>query len=188
MIFNGSKKLETERLILRKIETNDYIVAYKEWFNDPEQVIYTIHDVHKNEEMTKRVFDKWIQEYNDEKVFRWMIVLKENNEPIGTIDVNNTWSKYSCVELGYTIAKKYWGNGYATEATMAVINYLFNECEVQTIYSECMENNIASRRVMEKCGMIQEGCLRNRCEDRNGKRQNLLSFSITRDEFNKKFN
>ena len=187
MIFNGTKELETKRLLLRKIEPGDYKVAYKEWCSDLEQVKYTIHGIHKSEEVTKSVYDKWIQEYNDPKTLRWMIVLKDTNEPIGTIDINNTWSKYGCVEPGYIIARKYWGHGYATEATMAVMNYLFDECDVQTIYSEFMEDNIASGRVMQKCGMVQEGRLRNRCEDKTGKRQDLLSCSITRDEFYEKF-
>ena len=187
MKFLGSKLLETDRLILRKIESDDYKIAYREWCSDPEQVKYTIHGIHKSEDVTKNVYDRWISEYDDIKTFRWMIVLKSNNEPIGTIDINNTWSKYSSVEPGYIVSRKYWGNGYATEATMAVMSYLFRECEVETIYSEFMEDNIASGRVMQKCGMIQEGILRNRCEDKSGKRQNLISYSISKEEYFEKF-
>ena len=66
---------------------------------------------------------------------------------------------------------------------MPVMKYLFDECDVQTIYSEFMEDNIASGKVMQKCGMIQEGRFRNRCEDKTGKRQDLLSYSITKEEF-----
>ena len=116
-----------------------------------------------------------------------MIILKDTNEQIGTIDINNTWSKYGCVEPGCIIARKHWKKGYATETMMAVMKYLFEECDVQTIYSEFMEDNIASGRVIQKCGMIQEGILRNRCEDKVGKRQNLLSYSIIRDEFYEKY-
>ena len=183
MIFKGSPELETERLRLRKINENDYKIAYELWCNDPEQVIYTVHGIHKNEEVTKKVYDKWIEDYNDEKTMRWIIELKENNLPIGMIDINNTWSKFSSVEAGYTIAKKYWNQGYATEATKRVIKFLFDECELETFYSEFMEDNIGSGTVMKKCGMIQDGCLRNRCVDRNGKRQNLISMSITRTEY-----
>ena len=50
--------------------------------------------------------------------------LKENSLPIGMIDINNTWSKYSSVEPGYIIARKYWGFGYATEATKRVMKYM----------------------------------------------------------------
>jgi len=185
MLFKGSPRLETERLILRKIEPEDYKIAYKLWCNDLEQVIYTVHGIHNSEEVTKKIYDRWIQEYNDKKTMRWIIEIKEINQPIGMIDINNTWSKFSSVESGYVIAKKYWGKGYATEATKRVMKYLFDECELQTFYSEFMEDNIGSGRVMQKCGMTQDGCLRNRCQDRNGKRQNLISYSITRDEYYK---
>jgi len=185
MLFKGSPRLETDRLILRKIEPEDYKIAYKLWCNDLEQVIYTVHGIHNSEEVTKKIYDRWIQEYNDKKTMRWIIEIKEINQPIGMIDINNTWSKFSSVESGYVIAKKYWGKGYATEATKRVMKYLFDECELQTFYSEFMEDNIGSGRVMQKCGMTQDGCLRNRCQDRNGKRQNLISYSITRDEYYK---
>lgn len=183
MIFKGSPQLETKRLVLRKINEFDYKIAFEQWCNDPEQVIYTVHGIHKNEDVTKRVYDRWIEEYSDENTMRWIIVLKDNNMPIGMIDINNTWSKYSSVEPGYIIARKYWGNGYATEATQRVMKYLFEECELETFYSEFMEDNIGSGKVMKKCGMTQEGCLRNRCQDKNGKRQNLISMSITREEY-----
>ena len=61
MKFLGSKTLKTDRLILRKIKSDDYIVAYKEWCSDPEQVKYTIHGIHKNIEVTKNVFDSWTE-------------------------------------------------------------------------------------------------------------------------------
>ena len=185
MIFEGTPRLETDRLLLRKIEPNDYKIAYEQWCNDSEQVLYKVHGIHKSEDVTKIVYDRWIEEYNDEKTMRWIIELKENSLPIEMIDINNTWSKYSSVEPGYIIARKYWGLGYATEATMRVMEYLFKECELETFYSEFMEDNIGSGKVMKKCGMTQDGCLRNRCEDKNGKRQNLISMSITKDEYYK---
>ena len=67
MIFKGTPRLETDRLILRKIEPNDYKIAYEQWCNDPEQVLYTVHGIHKSVDVTKRVYDRWIEEYNDEK-------------------------------------------------------------------------------------------------------------------------
>ena len=185
MIFKGSPNLETKRLLLRKIKSDDYKKAFNLWCHDEEQVLYTVHGIHKTEEETKKFYDRWIKEYSDNKTMRWIIELKEINEPIGVIDINNTFSKYSSVEVGYTIAKKYSNQGYATEATKRVMKYLFEECEIETFYAEFMEDNIASKKVMEKCGMTKEGCLRNRCEDRNGKRQNLISMSITKDEYYK---
>lgn len=67
MKFLGTKKLETDRLILRKINNEDYKDAYVTWCNDEDIVKYTVHGVHKNIDVTKRVYERWIQEYEDEK-------------------------------------------------------------------------------------------------------------------------
>lgn len=52
MIFKGTPRLETDRLILRKIEPNDYKIAYEQWCNDHEQVLYTVHGIHKSVDVT----------------------------------------------------------------------------------------------------------------------------------------
>lgn len=183
MKFLGTKKLETDRLILRKINSEDYKDAYNTWCNDEEIVKYTVHGVHKNIDVTKRVYERWIKEYDDEKTFRWIIELKENHKVIGTIDVSSPWIKYGTLEPGYIIGKEYWGKGYATEATKEVIRYLFEECDVDTIYSEHMENNIGSGRVMQKSGLVFEARLKSRVVDREGNRQDLLSYVLTKDEY-----
>lgn len=183
MKFLGTKKLETDRLILRKINNEDYKDAYVTWCNDEDIVKYTVHGVHKNIDVTKRVYERWIQEYEDEKTFRWIIELKENHKVIGTIDVSSPWIKYGTLEPGYVIGKEYWGKGYATEATKEVIRYLFEECDADTIYSEHMENNIGSGRVMQKSGLVFEARLKSRVVDREGNRQDLLSYVLTKDEY-----
>ena len=53
----------------------------------------------------------------------------------------------------YRLKKKYWGKGYATEVAQALIAKAFLEPEVQEIYAITMKDNLASRKVMEKCGM-----------------------------------
>ena len=182
MIFNGTKELETERLLLRKIQPDDYVVAYKEWCSDPEQVKYTIHGIHKSEMVTKNVYDKWIEEYNDPKTLRWMIVLKDTNEQIGTIDINNTWSKYGCVEPGYIIARKHWKKGYASEVLRRVIEYLLTEQDFYLVEANHRSSNPASGRVMEKAGMKYDGTLRERRINPDGTRADMIYYSITKNE------
>lgn len=67
MVFHGSPNLETERLLLRKINSEDYAIAFDLWCNDSKQVKYTVHGIHKNVDVTKRVYARWIEEYDDEK-------------------------------------------------------------------------------------------------------------------------
>ena len=63
-------------------------------------------------------------------------------------------------ELGYYIGKPYWNNGYATEATQAVITYGFAVLGLRRIFAAHFARNPASGRVMQKAGMIYEGCLK----------------------------
>jgi RimJ/RimL family protein N-acetyltransferase len=55
-------------------------------------------------------------------------------------------------ELGYWLGVPYWGQGYATEAARAVIDYAFGTLQFEALHSGARVNNPASRRVLEKCG------------------------------------
>lgn len=60
---------------------------------------------------------------------------------------------------------------------------MFEDCEAELVNAEFMDNNPASGKVMQKSGLIYEGKLRNRVIDKNNKRNDLLSYSITREEY-----
>ncbi len=63
-------------------------------------------------------------------------------------------------ELGYVLARSYWGNGYMTEAVSAVVDWLLSVPEVHRVWAVCDTANLASARVMEKVGMTREGILK----------------------------
>ena len=188
MKFLGTKTLETERLILRKIKIEDAPVAYKNWCNSDIVDKYVLWTKHSSEETTIEQYEKWIEEYNDEKTFRWIVELKENHDLIGTIDVSKRFIKHGSCEIGYCYSDKYWNNGYATESLKAVMKFLFEECEADIINAEFMNNNPASGKVMEKSGMKFEGTLRSRVIDKNNIRNDLVCYSITKDEYFKSVN
>ena len=82
--------------------------------------------------------------------------------------------------MGYAYGSKFWNKGYATEVLDSIINYLMKEEGFYTIYAKHLSLNPASGRVLEKCGMIYEGRLKNRIIDKNtGKYDDLLSYSIS---------
>lgn len=66
-------------------------------------------------------------------------------------DTNHWWGEDS-VELGYWVAEEYWGNGYATEASEALINHAFNDLGVEEIFASYRYDNPKSGRVLEKLG------------------------------------
>lgn len=146
------RELETERLRLRYIDKNDAAKIFYGWANDPEVTEYLTWDFHKDILETNFVLAIWIEEYKNENSFRWGIERKEDGALIGMIDVVRFDGKENSVPvIGYCSGKKYWGNGYMTEACKAVVGELF-ECGYPTILISAAAENIGSNRVIQKCG------------------------------------
>ena len=61
------------------------------------------------------------------------------------------------IEVGYRFLNEHWGHGYATEAATASVAYGFDELRLDRIVAVALESNIASRRVLEKCGLYEIG-------------------------------
>jgi [ribosomal protein S5]-alanine N-acetyltransferase len=84
-------------------------------------------------------------------------------------------------EVGYWIGVPYWNNGYATEATRALIDYAFDELGLNRIYAFHFSGNPASGRVMEKAGMQLEGVLREE-HVKNGEYRDSRLYGIIRSD------
>lgn len=178
----GTKQLETNRLILRKIKSNDYIDAFKNWCNSDLVDKYVTWTKHENINVTKTLYDEWIEEYDD-KTYRWIIEYKESSEAIGMTGVSKKFLSSSTCEVAYCLGEKFWNKGIMSEALSEIVRFLFVECDAQTIWAEYLENNPASGKVMKNVGMKYEGTLRKRVVDKNGIRNDLIVYSILKDEY-----
>ncbi len=166
MQHSGTKRLETDRLILRKLTLNDAFAAFKNWTNDRDVTKYLTWPVHEHLNTTQKVIRDWVNRYEQRDFYQWAIVLKENgDEPIGTISVVKKDDNTRMVQIGYCIGKKWWHQGITTEALSALIRYFFQEVNVNRIEARHDPNNQNSGKVMLKCGMKFEGILRQ--ADRN---------------------
>ncbi len=183
MKYIGTKNIETNRLLLRKLTIEDAYNAFKNWCNKDNVDKYVLWKKHETVDITLKQYENWVLEYENPKTFRWIVELKENKEVIGTIDVSTKFLKYGTCEIGYCYGDEFWNKGYATESLKAVIKYLFEEADAELICAEYMSNNPASGKVMKKSGMKYEGILRSRVVDKDNKRNDLISYSITREEY-----
>lgn len=180
----GTQTLETENLLLRRLEVKDYKEAYENWYKDKEGAKYSLWDEHKSSELTKKLFEIWYKEYPKLDVYRWVIELKETKELIGIIDSqSNKYEDYGAFELGYSLSKKYWNKNYMTETIKRVIEFFMEDVEANVVYAECMSDNKASERVMQKVGMTKEGVLKDRVINKENKVNDLISYSITKKEY-----
>ena len=144
--------IKTERLILRPLTDKDAAEMFKNWTWDERVAKYCRWYPHKSIEETKQLLKMYIRQAENGFDYRWGIILKDSNNLIGIIDVVDLSEDKKTAEVGYVLAYDYWNNGYLTEALKAVITELFND-GVETVIADHHVENIASGRVMEKCGM-----------------------------------
>ena len=97
---------------------------------------------------------------------------------IGSISVTRQKNIHRLTgELGYYIARKYWGKGIMTEAVKQICRYVFDKSDIIRIYAEPFAFNVASCRVLEKAGFSYEGTLR-RNAIKNGKLVDMKMYSL----------
>lgn len=181
MLGIGTKQIETKRLILRKIEKNDYINIYKNWTSDKITTRYLTWDIHASLEETKKYVEYKLEKNKKPYSFDWLIVLKETNEPIGEIEAVDVSLRDKLVTVGYCIGSKYFGNGYVLEALNEFIKYMFEEVKVDKIICCHISTNPNSGKVMAKAGMKKDGVLKGYLIDKNtDKREDQVWYSIDR--------
>ena len=160
MNHKGTKLIETNRLYLRAFESSDAEAVFKNWTSDKKVTEFLRWPTHSDISITKRVVSSWVEESKKLDSYQWAIVLKEINEPIGTIGVVSKNEVLNILHIGYCIGSKWWHQGITTEAFKAIIPFLFEEVGTNRIESQRNPNNPNSGNVMKKCGLQYEGTLR----------------------------
>ena len=144
--------IETKRLILRKLQKGDAFEIFNNWANDDEVTKYVTWNTHKDISVTEQILDYWLKEYDNPKTIRYGITIKETGELVGSIDVVHYIDNIK-PEVGYCLSRKCWNKGYMTEVCNAFVDYLFS-LGYQEVVIEADVNNIASNKVIQKCGFI----------------------------------
>lgn len=151
--------LKTERLKLRPFSLDDAPNVQK-LAGDKEIARTTLLIPHPYQDGDA---ETWINTHKPmlekDKSVTYAIVTKDTDELIGAIGLSLSID-YNHAEMGYWIGVPYWGKGYCTEATRGILKYGFEELKLNRIYAHHMINNPASGKVMEKIGMLHEGCCR----------------------------
>ncbi len=170
--------LETERLTLRRLTMRDARDLH-EWMKDPEVARSVLWDAHRDIWETKSYLRYMLWQYREGLPCSWGIVLRESGRVIGTIGFMMHHPDHAFAEVGYSIGRKYWGQGLMTEALEAVLKECFATLKLNRVEAMHFPENPASGRVMEKCGMQHEGTLRERII-RRGECRNVEMWGITR--------
>ncbi|MDX5405351.1 MAG: GNAT family N-acetyltransferase [Bacteroidota bacterium] len=116
---------------------------------DPEVMRYVHEEPFRNE---KHALDFLIAyRYSTDGLGRWALIEQTTGNWMGWCGLKR--HSNGEVDLGFRLLRQYWGNGFATEAAQASLDYGFREKSLPRIIGRVMPSNIASRRVLEKVGM-----------------------------------
>ena len=143
--------IETNRLIIKKLCLN---MAKDIHLNslDEDTGKFLPDEVFETVSKAKEVIKFLIKQYdNNNGPFVYAITLK-NNVNIGYVQlvkVEDYW------EIGYHVAKPYVNNGYASEAVNAFLPFIMNKLNVNTVYGITLKENVASVKVLQKCGFVK---------------------------------
>jgi RimJ/RimL family protein N-acetyltransferase len=142
--------LETERLMLRRPTLAD-VKAIARLADDRRIAENTRRLPHPYSQNHAIEFVRAIAENKRETVF----LIENNFVPIGMVGIDGR--QPDAPELGYWLGVEHWGQGFATEAARAVIDFTFEEFDVEYLISGARVANPASRNVLEKCGFQWSG-------------------------------
>ena len=149
--------LETERLILRPLELSDAENMFA-MDQNPEVHKYLWQKPSHQIEESIKIIEYVLNQYERNKIGRFATTIKETGEFIGWTGIkfvhdhveNGNTNFY---DYGYRLNEKFWGKGYATEATIAWLDYGFNQMNIDKIDAYTHNENDASNHVLEKVGM-----------------------------------
>ena len=156
----GTRQIETDRCILRRIRPEDCEAMYENWARYEEVCRYfPFHPVSGLAEYREKV-EKWVSSYDSGSYFHWVVVWKETGEPVGTINLGNVDGSCMMADTCYMLSPRLWNIGVMTEVLRAVLRYAFCEIGLNRVQAEVFRGNDASAKVLEKCGMKYEGTSR----------------------------
>ena len=173
------QKLETGRLILRDFAESDAADLFC-YAADPDVGPRAGWKPHQTRAESLAVIRMFL---SDDNV--WAIERRSDHRVIGSLGLHrDKWRNLPDVRnFGYVLAQDCWGNGYMTEAVRRASEYCFTELDLRLLSVSHYTFNDRSRRVIEKCGFVREGTLRQTFLRYDSAVFDETVYSLTKDEW-----
>ena len=152
--------LETENLILRRLSPSD-APAVLRIFGDDAVTRYYDLDTFTDLAQADDLIERFERRFAHQIGIRWGLTHKSApDEIIGTCGYNIWFQDHYRAVVGYDLASAYWRRGIMSEALRQVVHFGFVEMGLNRIETPVFQDNVASRRLLEKLGFCEEGVLR----------------------------
>ncbi len=152
-------QIETERLVLKNYCENDLDNIYR-LKSEPLVWKFSTQISTNKIEDSINYFKSVLENYDKNKQGFQALFLKNSGKYIGEAGILTFNKQNNRAVVGYNLLPEYWNNGYATEITKALVKYLFEDKKTERIEALALDDNKASRKVLEKSGFVLEGLLR----------------------------
>lgn len=160
-LFNVLPIIQCENYKLRMIEDKDFIDIY-EIYSDEENAKYARISTIKTYEEAKSYVEHLRNGYTNREFLRWCISTENEDKLIGLISVHKLDYNNSTVQIGYVLNKKYWKKGIMKTCLSKMIDYLFDEINIERIEASIHPDNLSSIYLIERIGFIKKGLI-NQC-------------------------
>ncbi len=145
--------------------------------SDVENAKYMVYLPDRNIDETKSFLEGVEAEWQKQRPQFYEYAILIDNKHIGAISLYMN-DEYTEGELGWIISKEYWGNGYASEAAQAMIDFGMKELNIRRFIAHCDSENVNSYKVMEKLGMSLESKSRGRKNKLSDEDREELTYSL----------
>jgi RimJ/RimL family protein N-acetyltransferase len=157
-IFEERKEHSSKRVTLKPRTAEDFDIYYKLWTND--EVVKFISFPKKTEEELQKQFENILGYMEKKFTFGYTIFCNDAKKKIGSFGIHAISKISSRVDIGYLLLPEYWNKGIMSELVKMMLDYLFNEINLNKVCATAFMDNTASRKVLEKFGFQLEGVLK----------------------------
>lgn len=183
-VFSHLPTLLTPRLTLRPVRMSDAEDMY-EYSRDPEVARHVLWDAHTSIHQTRNYIRFLIRQYRNASPGTFAIALRDSGKVIGTIGFMWVQTDNRSAEVGYSLSRQYWNQGYMSEALQAIVDFGFDRLNLNRIEAQHECDNPASGHVMQHAGMRREGTLRQRIFNK-GRYVDVDLYAIVRSDRSKR--
>ena len=175
-LFDAFPGLETERLVLRRLNVSDGPDLY-EMLSHPELARFTVRKPLQRVADAVDLLRSVGLDYATRKAIRWGVCLQDSDKMVATVGLHD-WDRYHRhISIGFDVRHDKWGEGIGKEMVTAVCAYAFDHLGVQRIEAYVMKGNRPSQRLLESIGFEMEGTLKRRIY-KDGGQHDVMIYSL----------
>jgi ribosomal-protein-alanine N-acetyltransferase len=168
--------LQTSRLTLRPLEAGDADSLHV-LMSDVEVMAFWDWEAVEDIDVTRQILADQLEAVAKDRARHWAMLRTLDNAFLGACEVSEIDHWHHRAEIGFIMAKAYWGDGYALEALQAAIDHSAVALRLRRLSARIHLGDVRSARLLERLGFHEEGLLRGYV-DREGERRDCQLFGL----------